>query len=575
MRPTLFAPRSALRLLAHAALLSLSLVTLSACASGENAPDAGSRDGSVPGRDGATNRDGGGGPAPRCGTVGGGCCTGRTCELGLTCGRGDLCCAVPGGARCSSASDCCVGFTCNAGECVAPAGAGCRGSSDCSRGLVCDMGRCVTPPTDPGTGMAMCGGPGMMCCAGFTCSAGNVCATGRCETCGDAGQPCCDGATGCVGSLFCMGGTCQAPTLCGDEGEPCCSPGATCSGGLECLGGMCGSSTSAGGMGEPCRPRNICDDGLICDAAMRMCVPVPSDCGTDGMMCCSTSASGGTCSGALNCESGVCSMCRGPSLSCLLGGLPGQECCNGAVCRPAPFIPRCCQGEGGPCANSLDCCGFMQCTDGECAASSEGTFCIDSSECADGLVCESFQCRPGASMCTNPGEPCGAGGAASCCSGLSCREITRGEDPLCCVEQSGSCEDSLDCCGKMLCNEGMCACQTEIQTCARDEDCCDGLICVVGSCTMDNGCSREGTDCTTATTCCGLLTCGIQEDGNRTWCARDGDPCVSTADCCGLTQCVDGQCECRMSGDPCASDRDCCGASTCNKPAGSLTGTCS
>lgn len=563
-------------LAAVASLLLASLLALSACATGEDGPDMGRRDGMVTGDDGTMRPDMGGGPAPRCGAVGGGCCSGRTCELGLTCGRGDQCCAIPGGARCASAGDCCVGFTCTAGACVAPAGAGCTGSSDCSSGLICDTGRCVAPPTGPG-GMPTCGSTGTMCCAGFTCSAGAVCAggTGICATCGDTGQPCCDGATGCSGSLFCMGGTCQMPTECGDPGQPCCSPGATCSGGLECMGGMCGSATTSGGMGEPCRPRNICDDGLICDAAMRMCVMVPSDCGTDGMMCCSTSASGGTCSGALNCESGACSMCRGPSISCLLGGLPGQECCNGAVCRPAPFIPRCCQGEGNNCANSLDCCGFMQCNDGMCTASMEGTFCIDSSECGEGLTCQSFTCQPGMTMCVDPGDPCGAMGAASCCSGLSCREISRGMAPLCCAEKSGSCENSLDCCGKMLCTEGMCACQTEVQTCAQDGDCCDGLICVVGSCTTDDGCDREGSDCTTDGMCCGALVCGLQEDGNRNCCASDSQPCVTTTDCCGLMQCVDAQCVCRMSGDPCAGDRDCCGASTCDKPPGSLTGTCS
>jgi len=245
------------------------------------------------------------------------------------------------------------------------------------------------------------------------------------------------------------------------------------------------------------------------------------------------------------------------------------------VCRPAPFIPRCCQGEGNNCANSLDCCGFMQCNDGMCTASMEGTFCIDSSECGEGLTCQSFTCQPGMTMCVDPGDPCGAMGAASCCSGLSCREISRGMAPLCCAEKSGSCENSLDCCGKMLCTESMCACQTAVQTCAQDGDCCDGLICVVGSCTTDDGCEREGSDCTTDGMCCGALVCGLQEDGNRNCCASGSQPCVTTTDCCGLMQCVDAQCACRMSGDPCAADRDCCGASTCDKPPGSLTGTCS
>lgn len=558
--------------LSFAVLPLVCLLALSACATGKGTPDGGRRDGSVL-TDGQVLPDGSG-PRPRCGTVGGGCCTGRTCELGLSCGRGDQCCAIPGGARCTAASDCCVGYACTGGECVAPAGSGCHGSSDCAHGLVCDAGRCVSPPTDPGTGMPACGSVGGTCCAGFTCSAGSVCSTGTCASCGGTGQPCCDGATGCTGSLACMGGSCVAPTACGDDGQPCCAPGATCSGGLDCTGGTCGSVATAGGMGEPCRPRNVCDEGFVCDPMMRQCVTVPDTCGTDGQMCCPP-ATAGTCSGALSCESGACSTCKGPSISCLLGGLPGQECCAGAVCRPAPFIPRCCQGEGNPCTNSLDCCGFMSCTDGMCTASTEGTFCIDSSECADGLICDSFQCTPGMSMCVDPGTACGAMGAAACCGGLSCREITQGTDPLCCAEKEGSCQVATDCCGKMLCTDGACACQTEIQTCTEDGDCCDGLICVVGSCTADNGCQRERTDCMTDSQCCGLLVCGLQEDGNRTCCATDSDPCVTTEDCCGLMQCVENSCSCRMSGDPCAGDRDCCGASTCDKTSGSLTGTCS
>jgi hypothetical protein len=247
------------------------------------------------------------------------------------------------------------------------------------------------------------------------------------------------------------------------------------------------------------------------------------------------------------------------------------------VCRPAPFIPRCCQGEGSPCTNALDCCGFMSCTDSVCTASTEGTFCIDSSECAEGLVCESFQCAPApTTACVDPGLACGPTGAAACCDGLSCREISRGGDPLCCVEQAGACKEAIDCCGKMACGaDGTCACQTEVQSCAQDGDCCDGLICVVGSCTVNDGCQREGTDCTLDSECCGYLACGLQEDGNRNCCASDTQPCVDTTDCCGMMQCVDSACACRISGDPCAGDRDCCGSSTCNKASGDLTGTCS
>src|SRR5690606_33270147 len=96
---------------------AVSLASIAGCASGDSDPtrDAG-------GFDGARNDSMIPGSDVVCGTGGNACCAGRTCELGLRCGTGDLCCTQPGGPPCDSASDCCRGLACEAGNCCTPRG---------------------------------------------------------------------------------------------------------------------------------------------------------------------------------------------------------------------------------------------------------------------------------------------------------------------------------------------------------------------------------------------------------------------------------------------------------------------
>src|SRR5690349_2887932 len=148
-------------------------------------------------RDGGPREDGdvpadGAGPVVRCGVNGTPCCPGRACEIGLTCGRGDQCCAAPGGAPCRDPGDCCPGFECSAGACVTPEGGRCRGSVDCDMGMACIGGACSDPP-------AGCGSMGETCCPGFVCEAGHVCTGGTCVHCGEEREACCDGRGGCSG----------------------------------------------------------------------------------------------------------------------------------------------------------------------------------------------------------------------------------------------------------------------------------------------------------------------------------------------------------------------------------------
>lgn len=545
-----------------------------------------------PGTDGMVVRpDGSVGPNTPCGPAGDACCAGRTCELGLRCSR-DVCCVQAGSnTRCDSASDCCTGLTCSSGLCCTPRRGTCGGSADCCTGLVCSEGVCLSPETDI-PGMEGCGGAGGVCCTGFTCRAGLVCMGGTCASCGDEGEACCDGATPCSSStLVCDRTNCipipDPEDACGTIDRPACDEdtgtpvtgggcdGAVCEGDLRCVGGMCLDPEDEGGMDQPCGPRGGCDAGLLCDytGPTPTCEMTPDGCGRDEQMCCDTgAASGGTCEGSLNCQFGDCSTCRGPSLTCLLGGLlPGNECCNGSVCRPAPLVPRCCVGEAQECTNSADCCGFMQCQSGMCQAGRENSFCIDSSECGEGLTCQTFTCQPDTmAMCIDPGAACS--GSGMCCSGLTCaphRDPDAAVEPppeACCASSGTSCEDGEDCCGRMMCTEGMCVCVGEDAQCDSDSDCCDELSCVGGLCFPTAACAEENETCMDsgpAGQCCGRLGCRPDTFGSTDFDCCSTEACRTDEQCCGEMRCVEGNCRARLADETCAADLDCEGGMFC------------
>lgn len=550
-----------------------------------------------------TRPDGGEPPPPQtpCGAAGESCCIGRICEIGLSCGRGDLCCIQPGSsALCNTASDCCGGLACEARRCCAPRNTTCTASSDCCDGLVCgDSGLCQLPeevdPENP-----TCGLPGMTCCAGFTCRGEMVCNTdGRCEACGSQGQPCCDGITACnAPSLACEiiheGGGMRTECVnvedpahaCGGIDQPCCAgPTGTptdCEGDLVCRGGTCLRRDDTGFEGAPCGPRGGCDPGLVCDRRTDpdgLCQQPPEDCGRDGQMCCDLGGSESSCTGSLHCQFGDCSTCRGPSLTCLLGDLlPGQQCCAGSVCRPAPLVPRCCMGEGGKCENSLDCCGLMACSDGTCSCSRENSFCLDSSECCEGLVCQGFMCRPSeTSMCKEIGTGCT--GSAECCAGATCSETrvdpSAPAERQCCGSPETSCDSHEDCCGQMLCENGECQCVGRDGLCDRDVDCCEGDICLVGSCQDGTECVRERQVCDVDNPCCGRLTCLAHYSEQTSYCCvSQGFRCRESSDCCGNMTCNPDTeiCEAVSEGNACNTQLDCAEGFSCLPPEGDDTG---
>jgi hypothetical protein len=535
-----------------------------------------------------------------CGPAGQACCAGNTCELGLRCARGTCCLQANSATHCASSSDCCAGLTCTGTVCCAGRSSTCTGSSDCCNGLVCSGGVCLSPDMGDLPGMMGCGGAGGMCCTGFTCRSGLVCnaSTGHCEGCGEAGGRCCDGATSCVStSLVCnpATGNCETapdPAMrCGRIDGPCCGPDrvspagdGTCEGGLVCTGGTCSDAADTGGPGQPCDPRGGCDSGNLCDHSTNMCSETPSDCGHDMMMCCDTGGTTQSCDGHEACQFGQCSMCQGPSLTCLLAGVPiiGMDCCNGSVCRPAPLIPRCCVGAGQMCTNSLDCCGLMQCgSDHTCTAGRQGSLCVDSSECADGLTCQLFMCQPDPMAgCMPQGQTCS--GSASCCTGFTCgvsHSATMTMTPtVCCTAHDGACQSSDECCGHMPCEGGTCSCRDVNETCFRDAECCGegtdmtgmtgSLGCVAGECQIIDACERPGSPsvtCTGRDDCCYGLECLPRHEHDTTLacCQQGGTPCQHDTDCCGTMTCTMGVCTCQAVGMPCANTTDCCGSAFC------------
>jgi len=350
---------------------------------------------------------------------------------------------------------------------------------------------------------------------------------------------------------------------------------------------VCSDSHDTGGAGQPCNSHGGCTAGNLCNHSTNMCSPTPTTCGHDTMMCCD--AGGGaaqSCDGSEHCQQGTCSMCAGPSLTCVLGGiLPGQQCCNGAVCRPAPLLPRCCIGAGEHCASSLDCCGLMSCQNGMCQAGTMGTICITSAECGMGLTCSYSHipptCQPDPmASCMPAGQTCS--GASGCCEGYTCgvsHSATMTTAPtVCCTAHDGACMTEDDCCGHMTCTNGTCMCQDTNANCFRDAECCDTgmdmtgatgtLGCVAGECQIVDHCKRPGmadVTCTGRADCCMGLDCLIgHSGGTQTVCCQEGmSPCQHDSDCCGTMTCTMGRCQCQAVGMHCSNDIDCCGFATC------------
>jgi hypothetical protein len=191
------------------------------------------------------------------------------------------------------------------------------------------------------------------------------------------------------------------------------------------------------------------------------------------------------------------------------------------------------------------------------------SFCLDSSECCDGLTCQTFMCKPAPTMCKDVRTACEA--SSECCAGLTCSE-TRTEPTApavreCCGAADTSCEANEDCCGQMLCMDGVCQCVARDGLCDRDVECCNGDICIVGSCQDGTDCLRERQVCDPVSdSCCGQLRCLHYLTENTDYCCvGPTERCRESTDCCGKMMCNPDteRCEPVAEGGACDTQFDC------------------
>ena len=138
--------------------------------------------------------------------------------------------------------------------------------------------------------------------------------------------------------------------------------------------------------------------------------------------------------------------CRGPGEAC---GILGGSCCSGATCILAVCVSTpSCQGEGGLCTSSSQCCGSRVCALGFCTTQrSLGEACGPGAPCQSGLVCDPLAGFVCVDQTADLGDACGP--LVQCDSGLVC-------DPLAgfrCVDQTA---DLGDACGPLVqCDDGL------------------------------------------------------------------------------------------------------------------------
>lgn len=304
--------------------------------------------------------------------------------------------------------------------------------------------------------------------------------TGKCETCGGAGQPCCDSHTSPFNSsgvvyfpnpldpvpnLCSAGGTCdarrstttglldadtQGSRMCGScgtyDGAACCPDDAEFSAGrcsgdvldnnrrLSCVKtpeSALGTCKRCGGLNEPACETNtsegeLCETGSVPSTVVNgTCVA----CGFDGLVACDTGEPCRDQPNGLGSNEGVDGMCH----AC--GWVDMPLCQNGDLCRQLHSAPRsgtCVQagGMGEPCGRD-GWCGY----EGYACDYESGTceqYCGKSGQECCPLGSRTFQCDYGScdnGSCGGPPPPpppppptCGGAGM-QCCSRAVCNDV--------------------------------------------------------------------------------------------------------------------------------------------------------
>jgi hypothetical protein len=130
--------------------------------------------------------------------------------------------------------------------------------------------------------------------------------------------------------------------------------------------------------------------------------------------------------------------------------------------------PRCCQtGTGGGCRDDCECCGGLVCVNGGCICKQLFQTCRHASECCPSLdgrqTCAAVQPK-------QDGQD-------------SCLVDPNAGESFCCQPEGALCQGLCDCCGSLLCRDGMCvSCVPFLEACSDSGQCCSGAQCIGGLC---------------------------------------------------------------------------------------------
>lgn len=237
-------------------------------------------------------------------------------------------------------------------------------------------------------------------------------------------------------------------------------------------------------------------------------------------------------------------MCIASGAMCTQGS---SVCCAGLACGAQPGGTFCCRPAMGTCTAGRECCGSMLCTGGRCVCRRGDETCTEDTDCCGGARCQpiedggtikrcacghqndsctsnegccgGLECRGGRCLipgCNPPGEMCGVGDASECCSGFLCQAQPSGSQSCCrfpSLTSDGTqvdCHSGAECCGFSPCSGGHCVCQRAGGSCMNSLECCGGMLCdrpdagAQGTCRCQargQFCIPNGNDCCPGTTC--------------------------------------------------------------------------
>ena len=281
---------------------------------------------------------------------------------------------------------------------------------------------------------------------------------------------------GCAGNHQCQSGFCT--------GGVCCS--GLCAGACEACGanGQCGNAT---GPGSPSCAPYLC---LGTSSGCPVSCAADSACATgyycNGAQCVSKKATGQTCSGANQCQSGFCSdgyccnqACAGGCDGCSTTAGTCTVVGAGSAGQNPSCAPGVCDGVSGlcpgACGSDASCAAAYYCNaSGQCVAQlATGSVCTRARECASGYCVDGYCC------------------SGACGGGCDVCNAPAGSCTVAAVGSPGS-----PGCGAYVCSGASAACPT---SCGSDAGCAAGYYCnAAGACVAAQG---QGAGCTRARQC--------------------------------------------------------------------------